>query len=141
LLFNRVKRLWTYRLWKKDTKTIIKDKDVRINEENVIEEIIDFPILSNKDAGKRDLEVKSTNVDKMLKEMPFIDNESTEMNSENNVLINLLELLTTQIREAQEAQNSLYWNTGTLQKGIPWKESYSELSTENSTSLKQAMNS
>jgi len=60
-----------YRFLKKDMKTIIKSRDVKINEENIIKEIVDLPVLSNENADENDLED-----DKMLKEMSFVDNEN-----------------------------------------------------------------
>jgi len=60
-----------YRFLKKGMKTIIKSRDVKINEENIIKEIVDLPVLSNENADENDLED-----DKMLKEMSFVDNEN-----------------------------------------------------------------
>jgi len=125
-----------YRLWKRGTKTIIKSRDVRINEENVIKEFVDLPIISNKNGDEGNLEN-----DEALEEMPFVDNESTEIDSEDDTLPNVLpEPLSVRARGRGRPKIVRTGAPGRPKKEYHEAKFVMSLSSENPTSLAEAMN-
>jgi len=121
---------------KRGTKTIIKSRDVRINEENVIKKFVDLPVISNKNGDEDNLEN-----DKALEEMPFVDNESTEIDSEDDTLPNVLpEPLSVRTRGRGRPKIVRTGAPGRPKKEYHEAKFVMSLSSENPTSLAEAMN-
>lgn len=80
-----------YRLWKRGTKIVFKSRDIRISEENIIDEkeFIDFSVPTIENAGNESSENSSSKNNDVSKEMSFADNDGIEAKSEDD-LPNLL---------------------------------------------------
>jgi len=78
-----------YRLWKRGTKIVFKSRDVRISEENTIDEkeFVDFPVIANEDMDNESSSESSSDNNDVLKEMSFAINLDIEIDSEDDLLI------------------------------------------------------
>lgn len=120
-----------YRLWKKGTKTVIKSRDVRINEKNILnkQELIDFSTRNNKNESEKDVKDKSLTDNTFSKELHYANNfddtvedSNVEINTENDESEDLLpEPLTIKTR-AEKAKNNSHRETRTPTKRIPYSE-------------------
>lgn len=130
-----------YRLWKKGTKTIFKSRDVRINEGNHTKEkeCIELPFQSDENES-----FENNNLDNnvVIKEMSSADNESTGTDSEGDIPTSLLpEPLTIKTRGRGRPKIIRTGTPGRPKKQYHEARIVMSLSTENPTSLEEAMNS
>lgn len=133
-----------YRLWKRGTKTVFKSRDVRINERNTNKEreVIDLPVLSIEDTSNEDLENENPNDNNVLEEMPLANNETTETDSDDDVVTNLLpEPLTVKAYGRGRPKIIRTGKPGRPKKQYHEAKIVMSLSTENPNSLQEAMDS
>jgi len=129
-----------YRLWKKGTKTVFKSRDVRINEENFIEEkdAVDIPILGNKNTDRENSESEGETKEDRVLEEAITNNEDVKTDSEDETTNLLPEPLVTRGRGRPKIIRT--GKPGRPRKQFHEAEIVISLSTEN-PALEEAMNS